>query len=49
MPTYEYRCIECGHEFERFQMMKEGALRKKSSVSSCSTPLTRKRGVLVSR
>jgi putative FmdB family regulatory protein len=21
MPTYEYRCKSCGHEFEEFQMM----------------------------
>lgn len=21
MPTYEYRCRECGHEFEEFQSM----------------------------
>jgi putative FmdB family regulatory protein len=23
MPTYEYRCKECGHEFELFQSMKD--------------------------
>ncbi|MFQ5529391.1 MAG: FmdB family zinc ribbon protein [Gemmatimonadota bacterium] len=23
MPTYEYRCAECGHEFERFQKMND--------------------------
>ena len=23
MPTYEYRCPECGHEFERFQRMSD--------------------------
>lgn len=28
MPTYDYRCKACGHEFEAFQMMSEGALRK---------------------
>lgn len=28
MPTYDYRCKACGHEFEEFQMMSEGALRK---------------------
>jgi putative FmdB family regulatory protein len=21
MPTYEYECQECGHQFERFQLM----------------------------
>lgn len=21
MPTYEYLCLECGHEFERFESM----------------------------
>jgi len=28
MPTYEYVCSECGHEFEEFQSMSAGALRK---------------------
>ena len=28
MPTYEYRCDNCGHEFETFQSIKDGALRK---------------------
>jgi putative FmdB family regulatory protein len=23
MPTYEYRCTECGNEFEKFQRMSE--------------------------
>ncbi|KPK51034.1 MAG: FmdB family transcriptional regulator [Planctomycetes bacterium SM23_25] len=27
MPTYEYRCEECGHEFERFQKMSDGPVR----------------------
>ena len=27
MPTYEYRCQECGHEFERFQKMSDEPLR----------------------
>lgn len=25
MPTYEYRCPSCGHEFERFKKMSEQA------------------------
>ena len=28
MPTYDYRCNACGHEFEEFQMMSDGVLRK---------------------
>ncbi len=28
MPTYEYRCNECGHQFEVFQSMKDGPKRK---------------------
>ena len=28
MPTYEYKCTACSHEFEQFQSMKDGALRK---------------------
>ena len=28
MPTYDYRCRACGHEFERFQKMSDGLLRK---------------------
>ena len=26
MPTYEYVCSKCGHEFEKFQSMSENAL-----------------------
>ena len=26
MPTYEYVCEKCGHEFEKFQSMKDNAL-----------------------
>jgi putative FmdB family regulatory protein len=26
MPTYEYVCQKCGHEFEKFQSMKDAAL-----------------------
>lgn len=28
MPTYEYRCSDCGHEFEEFQLMTEPPLDK---------------------
>jgi len=28
MPTYDYRCQACQHEFERFQKMSDGLLRK---------------------
>ena len=28
MPTYDYECRACGHEFEQFQSMSAGALRK---------------------
>lgn len=28
MPTYDYRCGACGHEFELFQSMKDGPKRK---------------------
>ena len=28
MPTYDYRCLECGHEFELFQSMTDKVKRK---------------------
>lgn len=28
MPTYEYACPKCGHEFELFQSMKDEPLKK---------------------
>ena len=28
MPTYEYQCDACGHQFEAFQSITAGALRK---------------------
>jgi putative FmdB family regulatory protein len=28
VPTYEYRCEECGHEFERFQTITARPIRK---------------------
>lgn len=26
MPTYEYKCLECGHHFELFQKITEGPI-----------------------
>ncbi|MCE7974734.1 MAG: zinc ribbon domain-containing protein [Leptolyngbya sp. PLA1] len=28
MPTYDYKCGACGHQFEHFQSMKDAPLRK---------------------
>lgn len=28
MPTYEYRCASCGHEFERFQKISDEPVRE---------------------
>jgi len=28
MPTYEYECGACGHQFEKYQSIKDGNLRK---------------------
>jgi putative FmdB family regulatory protein len=28
MPTYEYKCQACGHEFEKFQQMSAGHIKK---------------------
>ena len=28
MPTYEYRCEACGHDFERFQKMSDEPIRE---------------------
>jgi putative FmdB family regulatory protein len=28
MPTYEYACSKCGHEFEQFQSIKDEPLKK---------------------
>ena len=39
MPTYEYRCNECGHEFEAFQMMTEPPVKK---CPVCSGKVIRK-------
>ncbi len=35
MPTYDYRCLECGHEFELFQSMTDKVKRK---CPECSQP-----------
>ena len=35
MPTYDYRCEECGHEFELFQSMTAKVRRK---CPECSQP-----------
>lgn len=28
MPTYEYACTKCGHQFEKFQSMRDDPLKK---------------------
>lgn len=28
MPTYEYACTKCGHQFEQFQSMRDEPLKK---------------------
>ena len=28
MPTYDYKCKACGHQFEQFQSMKDATLKK---------------------
>lgn len=35
MPTYEYRCRECEHKFERFQKMTEDPIRE---CPQCGAP-----------
>jgi len=35
MPTYDYRCKDCGHEFELFQSMKD---RPKRKCPECGKP-----------
>lgn len=39
MPTYGYRCSECGHEFEIFQKMTDEPLK---TCEICSGPIQRK-------
>lgn len=36
MPTYEYICKNCGHEFEQFQSITANALRKCSKCGKLS-------------
>lgn len=38
MPTYEYECEKCGHEFERFQNMTDEPLK---TCPKCKGPLRR--------
>jgi len=40
MPTYEYQCEACGHEFEVFQSMKDAKLTD-CPVESCEGPVRR--------
>lgn len=40
MPTYEYHCDACGHEFELFQKMSEGPAR---DCPECGRPEVRRR------
>ena len=35
MPTYEYRCEACGHEFEQFQSIKDARL---TDCPNCKKP-----------
>ncbi len=28
MPTYQYKCLDCGHDFEMFQNMKEDPIKE---------------------
>ena len=35
MPTYEYACTKCGHEFEQFQSMRDAPLKK---CPACGKP-----------
>jgi putative FmdB family regulatory protein len=38
MPTYEYKCEACGHNFEFFQSMKDRPLKK---CPECNGPVRR--------
>ena len=41
MPTYEYECKKCGHEFERVQSMKDEPLKR---CPKCKGAIRRKIG-----
>ena len=41
MPTYDYVCKDCGHEFEAFQSMKDDPL---TDCPSCPGKIKRKVG-----
>lgn len=38
MPTYEYRCVSCEHQFERFQRMSDDPVR---DCEVCGEPVKR--------
>ncbi len=44
MPTYEYQCQTCGHEFEARQSMKDPHLTD-CPVETCAGPVKRKIGL----
>jgi putative FmdB family regulatory protein len=39
MPTYDYLCDDCGHQFEAFQSMKDDAL---TTCPECEAPALRR-------
>lgn len=43
MPTYEYECTTCGHQFEAVQSMKDAKLTE-CPQESCAGPVERKLG-----
>ncbi|MBC7293062.1 MAG: FmdB family transcriptional regulator [Thermoleophilia bacterium] len=38
MPTYEYRCVSCNHQFERFQRMSDEPVKE---CEICGAPVRR--------
>ncbi|MGB2601789.1 MAG: FmdB family zinc ribbon protein [Candidatus Omnitrophota bacterium] len=38
MPTYDYKCEKCGHKFEKFQSIKDEALKE---CPECEGPVKR--------